>query len=67
MQVSRQSYHINNVTIAARIISKNRDLRRIDEAGFNLKLLSAILKRFWDKTSLILSSCSDFNARRILW
>ena len=46
MQISRQSYHINNVTIAAGIISKNRDLRRSDEAGFNLKLLSAILKRF---------------------
>ena len=44
MQISRQSYHINNVTIAAGIISKNRDLRRSDEAAFNLKLLSAILK-----------------------
>ena len=51
MQISRQSYHINNVTFVTGIISKNRDLRRSDEAGFNLKLLSAILKRFWDKTS----------------
>ena len=51
MQISRQSYHINNITFVTGIISKNRDLRRSDEAGFNLKLLSAILKRFWDKTS----------------